>query len=176
MARWLKWMINLTILSALIAACGVIYLQSVSNKTVILSCSSELFDRRGQFEDDDKFYLLVDVLISAGNAQINYRYFNLDGTSAGTILMQGEVYSIKPNSMTYYVSVTTKTESEDVDKKIWPEHMKYLSYMSSLHFSESGKHNMSIEILDSDATKDYAVVLFQPSNTVCGCRIVNSQI
>ncbi|PIW61770.1 hypothetical protein [Shewanella sp. CG12_big_fil_rev_8_21_14_0_65_47_15] len=176
MAKWLKWTINLTILSALIAACGVIYLQSVSNKAVILNCSSELFDRHGQHEDDGKFYLLVDVLISSGNAQINYRYFNLDGSSAGMILMQGEVQSMEPNSMTYNVSVKTKTESEGVDKKAWPEHMKYLSYISSLHFSKSGKHNMSIEILHSDTSKDYAVVLFQPSNTVCGCRIVNSRI
>ncbi|EGM71536.1 hypothetical protein [Shewanella sp. HN-41] len=176
MAKWLKWTINLTILSALIAACGVIYLQSASNKAVILNCSSELFDRHGQLKDDGKFYLLVDVLISSGNAQINYRYFNLDGSSAGMILMQGEVQSMEPNSMTYNVSVKTKTESEDLDKKAWPEHMKYLSYISSLHFSESGKHNMSIEILHSDASKDYAVVLFQPSNTVCGCRIVNSRI
>lgn len=92
------------------------------------------------------------------------------------LLMQGEVKSMKPNSMTYNVSVKTKTESEDVAKKDWPEHMKYLSYISSLHFSESGRHNLSIEILDSDASQDYAVVLFQPSNTVCGCRIVNSRI
>lgn len=83
MAKWLKWTINLTILSALIVACGVIYLQSVSNKAVILNCSSELFDRHSQQVDEGKFYLLVDVLISAGNAQINYRYFNLDGSSAG---------------------------------------------------------------------------------------------
>ncbi|MFB2640835.1 hypothetical protein ACE02D_00860 [Shewanella bicestrii] len=176
MAKWLKWTINLTILSALIVACGVIYLQSVSNKAVILNCSSELFDRHSQQVDEGKFYLLVDVLISTGNAQINYRYFNLDGSSAGAILMQGEVKSMELNRMTYNVSVKTKTESEDVDKKYWPEHMKYLSYISSLHFSESGRHNLSIEVLDSDANQDYAVVLFQPSNTVCGCRIVNSRI
>ncbi|ABM26106.1 MULTISPECIES: hypothetical protein [Shewanella] len=176
MAKWLKWTINLAILSALIVACGVIYMQSVSNKAIIFNCSSELYDRHDNAEDDGKFYLLVDVLISAGNAQINYRYFHLDGTSAGMLLMQGEVKSMKPNSMTYNVSVKTKTESEDVAKKDWPEHMKYLSYISSLHFSESGRHNLSIEILDSDASQDYAVVLFQPSNTVCGCRIVNSRI
>jgi len=174
-AKWLIWTINLVILSALIVACGALYLQSASKKAVILSCSSELFDRQAQAEDG-RYHLLVDVLFSAGNAQINYRYFNLDGSSAGMILMQGAVQSMAPNSMTYNVSVKTKTESDQVEKKHWPEHMKYLSYISSLHFSESGRHNLSLEILESDASKDYAVVLFQPSNTVCGCRVVNSRI
>lgn len=174
MANLLKWAINLTILSVLIAVCGGIYLRSVSNKTVIFSCSSELFDRDEQFEEDGKFYLLMDVFISAGNAQINYRYFNLDGSSAGTILIQGEMQSMEPNSRTYNVSLKTKTESEEVAKNSGPQHMKYLSYISDLHFSESDKYSMSIEILDSDVTKDHAFVLFQPSNTVSGCRIVRT--
>lgn len=54
--------------------------------------------------------------------------------------------------------------------------MKYLSNISSLPFRDSGVNNFSIEVLDMDDTKDYAVVLFQPSNTICGCRIVNSRI
>jgi hypothetical protein len=78
--------------------------------------------------------------------------------------------------MTYKVTVKTKTESEIEKQKNWPEHMKYLSYISSLHFNDSEMHNLSIEVLDMDDTKDYAVVLFQPSNTICGCRIVNSRI
>lgn len=70
----------------------------------------------------------------------------------------------------------TKTESEMEKQKNWPEHMKYLSNISSLPFRDSGVNNFSIEVLDMDDTKDYAVVLFQPSNTICGCRIVNSRI
>ena len=184
MAKWLKWTINIVILSALIMACGVIYKQSATIQTMILNCSSELFDRHSSanpsgsssVSSDGKFYLLVDVLIAADNTQINYRYFNIDGTSAGNILMQGKVDSIEANSMTYKVTVKTKTESEIEKQKNWPEHMKYLSYISSLHFNDSEMHNLSIEVLDMDDTKDYAVVLFQPSNTICGCRIVNSRI
>ncbi|OUS51577.1 hypothetical protein BM607_010030 [Shewanella sp. SACH] len=187
MAKWLKWTINIVILSALIAACGVIYKQSATSRTMMLSCSSELFDRHssanpsisgsvGIASSDNKFYLLVDVLIAADKAQINYRYFNFDGTSAGHISMRGKVDSIEANSMTYRVAVETKTESEMEKQKNWPEHMKYLSNISSLPFRDSGVNNFSIEVLDMDDTKDYAVVLFQPSNTICGCRIVNSRI
>lgn len=175
-ARWLKWTINLVILTALITACSVIYWKLMTNRTLILNCSSELFDRHSHGNVDGKYYLLVDVLIAANNAQVNYRYFNFDGTSAGTISMQGKVEKIEANSMTYQIAVQTKTESELEKHKDWPEHMKYLSYISSLHFNVSGIHNLSIEVLDMDDTKDYAVVLFQPSNTVCGCRIVNSRI
>ncbi|EGT3625165.1 hypothetical protein FAP94_01980 [Morganella morganii] len=187
MAKWLKWTISIVILSALIAACGVIYKQSATSRTMMLSCSSELFDRHtsanpyvsasaGSYSSDNKFYQLVDVLIAADKAQIHYRYFNLDGTSAGHISMRGKVYSIEANSMTYRVAVETKTESEMEKQKNWPEHMKYLSNISSLPFRDSGVNNFSIEVLDMDDTKDYAVVLFQPSNTICGCRIVNSRI
>ncbi|QYJ78227.1 hypothetical protein [Shewanella acanthi] len=176
MTKWFKWLLNFLILTALIVACGVIYQQWLASKAVILNCSSELFDRQMQQVDEGRYYLLVDVLISAKNAQINYRYFNLDGSSAGMIAMQGDLASMELNRKTYNVSVKTKTESEESNKKDWPEHMKYLSYISSLHFSESGRHNLSIEVLDSDNLQDYAVVLFQPSNTVCGCRIVNSRI
>lgn len=187
MAKWLKWTISIVILSALIAACGVIYKQLATSRTMMLSCSSELFDRHtsanpyvsasaGSNSSDNKFYQLVDVLIAADKAQIHYRYFNLDGTSAGHISMRGKVDSIEANSMTYRVAVETKTESQTQKQQNWPEQMKYLYSISSLNFADAGVNHFSIEVLEMDDAKDYAIVLLQPSNTICGCRIVNSRI
>lgn len=173
MVSGVKWSINFAILSLLIVALGVIYHQSAQQKGVALNCSSELFDHHTQGQADAKHYLLVDLFTTNGNAQVNYRYFNLDGSSAGSILMRGKVDKVDMNSQTYRISVHTKEEVAGQVSDTIPEHMKYLSYISTLHLNEQGMHNLSVELLDIDQTKDYAVVLFQPSNTVCGCRIMH---
>jgi len=115
---------------------------------------------------------LVDIMAKHQQAQINYRYFNLDGTAAGNIRMNGKLVNYDKQANRYNFSVYTKEESED-NYQSQPQHMQYLSYISSFNLDSKGMHNLSIEPLDLDAQRDYAIVIFQPSNTVCGCRLVH---
>ncbi|GIU28302.1 MULTISPECIES: hypothetical protein [unclassified Shewanella] len=172
MSRTWRWAINLTILLILLVCVGVIYKLTAKQPGFMLSCSSELFNRQ-QTQQDSKHYLLVDLFSKDGQAQINYRYFDLEGNSAGSVSMQGQVNKVDLDSMLYDISVKTKQEYPHSDLKQAPEHYKYLSYVSNLNLNRDGMHNLSVQVLERDENKDFAVVLFQPSNTVCGCRLVN---
>ena len=172
MTKACRWAINITILALLLGCIGVIYKLTSKTPSFMLNCSSELFNHQ-QAKQDINHYLLVDLLSKEGQVQINYRYFNLDGSLAGTLSMQGVVNSVDTDNMIYDISVKTKQETPLTGNKQTPEHYKYLSYVSSLNLNKKGMHNLSIQVLERDETKDFAVVLFQPSNTVCGCRLVH---
>ena len=172
MNRKLSWGINLSVLIVLMVSVTISYRHLNPSKTLMMSCSSELFDRDSQGEHVSRHYLLVDLFAEAKSVQINYRYFNHDGASAGNIRMNGNVLNVDNGAQKYSFSVTTKQESELDNQEELPEHMRYLSYISSFNLGEKGMHNLNVEMLDFNERHDYAVVLFQPSNTVCGCRIV----
>lgn len=172
MSRHWRWAINIIILGILLTCVGVIYKLTVKPPSFMLNCSSELFNRQ-QSQQDDKHYLLVDLISKDGQAQINYRYFDLKGNSTGSVSMQGQVNSVNLDNMFYDISVKTKQEFPHSNLETAPEHYKYLSYVSSLNLNKNGMHNLSVQVLERDEGKDFAVVLFQPSNTVCGCRLVN---
>ncbi|MGS0681278.1 hypothetical protein ACVBIL_08970 [Shewanella sp. 125m-7] len=172
MTRTWRWAINIIILLALLTCVAVIYQLTAKQPSFMLSCSSELFHRQ-EMNQDSKHYLLVDLFSKEGQAQINYRYFDLDGNPAGSVSMQGQVNQVDIDNQHYDISVKTKQEFPHTDLKQAPEHYKYLSYVSSLNLNKKGMHNLSVQVLERDENKDFAVVLFQPSNTVCGCRIVN---
>ncbi|GIU47368.1 hypothetical protein [Shewanella algidipiscicola] len=172
MNRKLLWAINLTILLLLAVSVTISYRYLYPAKSIMLSCSSELYDSSDPL-NGARHYLLVDIMAKAQQAQINYRYFNLDGTSAGTIRMQGQLNDYDEAANRFDFSVYTKEESLDERLDSRPQHMQYLSYVSSFNLDSKGMHNLSIESLDLDSHRDYAVVLFQPSNTVCGCRLVH---
>ncbi|WP_428637327.1 hypothetical protein [Shewanella sp.] len=172
MNRKVLWGINFLVLALLAVSITISYRYLNPSESLMLSCSSELFDRRDNANAEGRHYLLVDIMAKQQQAQINYRYFNLDGTSAGTIRMQGKYFEIDKHSGRYHFSVETKEESGAESTEAMPRHMQYLSYISSFNLDSKGMHNLSIEPLELDPHRDYAVVLFQPSNTVCGCRIV----
>ena len=172
MTRTWRWIINIIIIMFLLSCTIALYKLTYRAPSFMLSCSSELFNRQAS-EQDNNHYLLVDMLSKEGQAQINYRYFNLDGSSAGTLSMQGQVNNIDTDNQIYDISVTTKQESLLAENQKVPEHFKYQSYVSRLNLNKKGMHNLSIQILELDKARDYAVVLFQPSNTVCGCRLVH---
>ncbi|ASJ95764.1 MULTISPECIES: hypothetical protein [Shewanella] len=172
MNRKVLWAINFLVLALLAVSITISYRYLNPSESLMLSCSSELFDRRDNANAEGRHYLLVDIMAKQQQAQINYRYFNLDGTSAGTIRMQGKYFEIDKHSGRYHFSVETKEESGAESTEAMPRHMQYLSYISSFNLDSKGMHNLSIEPLELDPHRDYAVVLFQPSNTVCGCRIV----
>lgn len=172
MNRKVLWGINSLILVLLVASVTISYRYLYPTQTLMLSCSSELFDRPSEHESTGRHYLLVDVMTKYQHAQINYRYFNLDGTSAGNILMSGKLLDYDKQKNRYNFSVYTKEESKG-NQQYQPQHMQYLSYISSFNLNSKGMHNLSIEPLDLDVHRDYAIVLFQPSNTVCGCRLVH---
>jgi len=171
--RKLLWGVNSIILVLLIISISISYRYLNPSETLMLNCSSELFDRHKGDSDKGRHYLLVDVIAKGKQAQFNYRYFNLDGSSAGNIRMKGSLLNYDSDANRYSFSVKTKEESEVEDEQRQPEHMQYLSYVSSFNLDNKGMHNLSIETLDLDEQKDYAIVLFQPSNTVCGCRLVH---
>ncbi|QIR15492.1 hypothetical protein [Shewanella aestuarii] len=173
MNRKVVWSINLIVLTLLLVSITVSYHHLYPTKDLMLSCSSELFDRTNTNGSEQRHYLLVDVVAKNQQAQINYRYFNLDGSSAGSILMHGKLIDVDQHNNRYHFSVTTKQETEHNIQGEQPQHMQYLSYISSLNIDSQKMHNLSIEPLELDTDRDYAIVLFQPSNTVCGCRIVN---
>lgn len=169
-----RWTINIAILLLLFTCFAVIYSLTVKAPEFMLSCSSELFDheKTNQNKQDKEHYLHVDLLSKEGQAQINYRYFNLDGTLVGKISMQGSINYVDGDHSFYDISVTTKQETPLLEKNNIPEHYQYLSYVSSLNLNKLGMHNLNIQILEHDTMAGYAVVLIQPSNTVCGCRLV----
>ncbi|MCG9695731.1 hypothetical protein [Shewanella sp. Isolate11] len=173
MNRRVLWSINLVVLLLLLVSITVSYRYLFPSKSLMLSCSSELFDTPYVKSDDGRHYLLVDIMAKSQQAQINYRYFNLDGSSAGTIRMQGKLLDYDEQAERFNFSVYTKEESDHNQVEEMPRHMQYLSYISSFNLDSKGMHNLSIELLDFDQHRDYAVVLFQPSNTVCGCRLVH---
>nr|WP_275659166.1 hypothetical protein [Shewanella sp. Isolate8] len=166
------WAINIIVLGLLAISITISYRYLYPSESIMLSCSSELFDRRDEAQAEGRHYLLVDIMAKKQQAQINYRYFNLDGTSAGTIRMQGSFLDFDKANGRYHFSVETKEEIGTESAETMPRHMQYLSYISSFNLDSKGMHNLSIETLELDPHRDYAVVLFQPSNTVCGCRIV----
>lgn len=170
MVKSWAWTINISILLLLCSAVWVIYSMTVQEQRFMLNCSSELINKQQKTLDDARHYLLVDVVASGKNAQINYRYFNFDGSSAGSISMKGKVVRVDKENNIYHVSVDTK---QDLPSGEMPQHMQYVSYVSGLNLNAKGMHHLSLELLDIDQAKDYAVVLFQPSNTVCGCRLVH---
>ncbi|MCE9677779.1 hypothetical protein LZP69_01055 [Shewanella sp. AS1] len=174
MNRKIVWGINLLVLMLLGVSLTVSYRYLYPSQTLMLSCSSELFDTPDVNQDAGQHYLLVDIMAKKQQAQINYRYFNLDGSSAGVIRMQGKLARYDRYSNRFNFSVYTKEESsENKNAAENPRHMQYLSYISSFNLDSKGMHNLSIEPLELDPQRDYAVVLFQPSNTVCGCRLVH---
>ena len=172
MARKGLWLINSVILLCLLACIGTIYSLTSKAPNFMLSCSSELFNHQPG-EADHNHYLLVDLVSKDGLAQINYRYFDLSGNSAGTLAMTGKVNRIDTQRQIYDISVTTKQEYLGSKNVYKPEHYEYLSYVSGINLNKNGMHSLTIQVLERDEAKDYAVVLFQPSNTVCGCRLVN---
>ena len=173
MNRKVLWGINLLVLILLLASITVTYRHLYPSQDLMLSCSSELFDRTNKNGSEKRHYLLVDIVAKNQQAQINYRYFNMDGSAAGSILMQGKLVDFDKHKNRYQFSVTTKQESEHNLQDEQPQHLQYLSYISSLNIDSKQMHNLSIEPLELDTNRDYAIVLFQPSNTVCGCRLVN---
>ncbi|MBB1383668.1 hypothetical protein H5071_17435, partial [Shewanella sp. SR41-2] len=86
MARKGLWAINIVILLCLLASIGAIYSLTSKAPSFMLSCSSELFNHEVGTVDSDH-YLLVDLVSKDGLAQINYRYYDLEGNSAGTLAM-----------------------------------------------------------------------------------------
>lgn len=172
MTRKGLWIINIVILLCLIGCVGMIYSLTSKPANFMLSCSSELFNH-GVAGADRDHYLLVDLVSKDGLAQINYRYYDLEGNSAGTLAMKGKVNKVDTERQMFDISVTTKQEYTGEKGQGTPEHFEYLSYISGLNLNQSGMHSLSVQVLERDETKDYAVVLFQPSNTVCGCRLVH---
>ena len=165
------WLINISILTCLLASLGIIWFLTQSNaNSVMMSCSSELFDR----SDDSGYetYLLVDLIMQGNGVQLNYRYFDTQGTNLGSIAMSGELESVAGQNRLYTMNMHNKQESAAVPEELLPSHLKYISYISNLNLNASGNHHLSVEVLEKDNTNDYAIVLFQPSNTVCGCRLV----
>jgi hypothetical protein len=87
--------------------------------------------------------------------------------------MTGRVNRIDAQRQMYDISVATKQEYLGGGSLDIPAHYEYLSYVSGINLNKNGMHSLSLQVLERDETKDYAVVLFQPSNTVCGCRLVH---
>lgn len=172
MNRKLLWVINTFVLIILIVSVTISYRHLNPLQTLMMSCSSELFDPNELGDSISRHYLLVDVFAKGKLAQLNYRYFNHDGSSAGNIRMKGNVSGVNTDPHKYSFSVNTKEESGLDNEVKAPEHLRYLSYVSSFNLDNKGMHNLSVEMLDFNEQHDYAVVLFQPSNTVCGCRLV----
>ncbi|KFZ39150.1 hypothetical protein HR45_01760 [Shewanella mangrovi] len=168
-SRYWNWAVNLALLLLLLIAVFKINQLHQNSQQLMLNCSSELYDRRLAQSEDAEHYLVVDLQIKGANAVVNYRYFDLDGSAAGSILMDGDVERLADKQ--YQVSINHKQELPG--KGQYPAHLQYVSYISNLNLNRDGNHLMSLEILDVDASKDYAVVRFQPSNTVCGCRLMH---
>ncbi|MBT1443561.1 hypothetical protein KJI95_03370 [Shewanella sp. JM162201] len=165
------WGVNLSILMVLLLALGTIYSLTRGAETTLLNCSSELYEP----DDDGKArqYLLVDLVTKGKKAQIHYRYFNLDGSLAGSISMEGELTASPGSGNRYRIAIHNKEEKGGKNSAPRPMHMNYISYVSGLNLSSTGLHQLELEILELDKTRDYAIVLFQPSNTVCGCRLIH---
>jgi hypothetical protein len=172
MTRSRLWAINIMILVLLLASMGIIYRLTTRMPSFMLSCSSELFHRKSAAQDR-RHYLLVDLVSNKGQAQINYRYFDYEGNLAGTLSMKGTVDRVDTENQIYDISVTTKKEFLASHNSKVPQHLAYSSYVSSLNLNKKGLHSLSLQVIERDEVKDYAVVLFQPSNTVCGCRLVH---
>jgi hypothetical protein len=165
------WGINLSILLLLMLALGTIYSLTRGAETTLLNCSSELYEPG----DGGKArqYLLVDLVTKGKRAQMHYRYFNLDGTQAGSISMEGKLNTSPGAGNRYNIAIHSKEEKPGKDGSPVPMHMSYVSYVSGLNLSGKGLHELELEILELDTARDYAIVLFQPSNTVCGCRLIH---
>ena len=172
MSRSRLWVINIIVLVLLLSSVAIIYRLTMRVPSFMLSCSSELFHHQTA-EQDSQHYLLVDFVSNDGQVQINYRYFDYEGNIAGRLSMTGTVESIDTENQIYNISVTTKEEFLSNNLQEIPAHLSYLSYVSSLNLNEKGLHSLRLQVLKQNETKDYTVVLFQPSNTVCGCRFIN---
>lgn len=155
MTRRGLWTINIVILVLLLSSAVVIYRLNSRAASFMLSCSSELFHHQASGQDR-RHYLLVDLVSNEGQAQINYRYFDYEGNLAGTLSMKGTVDSIDTENQIYDISVTTKKEFLASDHSKVPQHLAYLSYVSSLNLNKKGLHSLSLQVIERDEAKDYA--------------------
>ncbi|MCL2918941.1 hypothetical protein [Shewanella litorisediminis] len=171
MTRAWIWSINLCILLLLLLALGTIFSLTRGAETTLLNCSSELYEPGDGAQA--KQYLLVDLVTKGKRAQMHYRYFNLDGSLAGSISMEGELKASAGAGNRYSIAIHSKEEKTAKNGAPKPMHMNYVSYVSGLNLSGKGLHEIELEILELDKARDYAIVLFQPSNTVCGCRLIH---
>ena len=162
------------IVSLLILSCSVLtvyYLWTQTDDSMMLSCHSELFDRNAMQDIDSRHTLVADISIKGSKAQVNYRYFNVDGSSAGNIIMQAKVDDVSDDKRHFRLLITDKDVRLN-DQGRTPAHLKYLAYVNGLSMNEDNLPALNFEVLDYDKSKDYAVILFQPSNTVCGCQLM----
>ncbi|MBV7315917.1 hypothetical protein [Shewanella sp. NIFS-20-20] len=150
----------------------LVLLPQAKTEPVLLNCTSELFNKLDHATEAEH-YLIVDLSHNGNKAQVNYRYFNKEGAPAGSILMQGRALASSSSAHFIHIEVTSKQET--TTEEPMPAHMQYVSYISSLNLNHQGLHHLNIEVLEANALEDYAVVLFQPSNTVCGCRLLQGQ-
>ncbi|MFQ6370854.1 hypothetical protein [Shewanella sp. YIC-542] len=160
------WPWLLLVLLALLAFVNVYHGSQQKPRQLLLNCSVELYDH--DTEQQTPFYLLLDLQAAGHDALINYRYFHTDGTPAGSVLMRGRITRGAAGS-NYKIVVSDKEEQQG--KGNLPEHMQYLSYISSLNLNNHGTHTMTLEVLDTNDAQHYAVVRVQPDNGVYGCRI-----
>ncbi len=164
-------MLGAVLSTLVITIAGLIWVMGEKpQRTLMMNCSSELFDRARIGEHDS--YLLVDLNMQGNSVQLNYRYFDTQGKILSTVAMSGELKSVSAGNRLYTLNMHKKQESVLVAREELPSHFKYISYISGLNTNDKGNQGLSVEILDKDDTNDYAIVLFQPSNTVCGCRLM----
>lgn len=164
-------LINLFVLLLLVAVLVSNKLGAGMSADLTLNCRNELYDRTAN--EDAKHYLIADFVLKDDQASISYRYFDRDGDANSLISMSGRIIdgSVKDNIFEMAID-EVKTEYYQPDAEPVP-HMQYLNSFAKSNLANVGAHNLTLRLLERHDDEGYAAVFFQPSNAVCGCRIVD---
>ncbi|USD35700.1 MULTISPECIES: hypothetical protein [Ferrimonas] len=164
-------MINLFVLLLLVAVLVSNRYSDTMDADLTLSCRNELYDRNGP--QDAKHYLIADFVLKQDQASISYRYFGHDGKAHSRISMTGQIVdgSLKQN---IFEMAIDKVNAEYYQADAAPvPHMQYLNSFAKSNLANVGSHNLTLRLLERNDEAGYAAVFFQPSNAVCGCRLVD---
>ena len=160
------WPWLLLALIALVAVANGFYSGQHKARQLLLNCSSELYDHDEQ--QQSKYFLLLDLQATGHDALINYRYFNTNGSPAGSVLLRGQI-TRGAAGVNYQIAVNDKQEQQGDGPT--PEHMRFLSYITDVNLKKHAVHKMTLEVLDADDKQHFAVIRVQPGNGVYACRL-----
>ncbi|TKB57398.1 hypothetical protein [Ferrimonas aestuarii] len=136
-----------------------------------LSCRNELYDNTD--EGKSSHYLIANFVLKGTYANVSYRYLTRSGEPHSMISMSGEIVGGTTEQDIYEIAVDSVNTEMYRPKEAQVAHMNYLSNFAKSNLTNLGSHNLTLRLLQRDDNKGFAAVFFQPSNAVCGCRIID---
>ncbi|GLP97049.1 hypothetical protein [Paraferrimonas sedimenticola] len=113
----------------------------------------------------------VDYVLKGDRVTINYRYFSNVGKAISVITMKGKIIDSLQNGHQFHLGLSQVDIATLDSEASQPQHMKYMANVSRMNLDNHDIHSETINILAE--RNGYAHILFEPSNVVCGCKVIS---